>query len=93
MAAADSHYLLLYDYVEDVVERRGAYRADHLARIRAEQEAGTVTLAGAIGDPPNGAAIVFRGVGRGHVEVFVNEDPYVRGGLVRVWRIEPWTLV
>ena len=93
MSGADSHHLLLYDYVEDVAKRRGPYREEHLARIRGEKEAGRVVMAGAIGDPPNGAAIVFRGASRQHIEAFVDEDPYVRGGLVRAWRVEPWNLV
>ena len=93
MAAADSHHLLLYEYVEDIAERRGPYREGHLGRIRAEKEAGRVTLAGALGNPPTGGAIVFRGVERDHIEAFVNEDPYVQAGLVRTWRIESWNLV
>lgn len=76
-----------------MAERRGPYREDHLAGIRAEKEAGRVSLAGAIGNPPNGGAIVFRGVDRGHIEEFVQGDPYVQAGLVRSWRIEPWNLV
>jgi uncharacterized protein YciI len=91
--AGDAHLLLLYEYVEDVAERRGPYRDAHLTRIRAEKGAGTVTLAGALGDPPTGAAIVFKGVHRDHVERFVAEDPYVQAGLVTAWRVEPWNLV
>ena len=92
-SGAETHYLLLYDYVEDMASRRGPYRADHLARIKAEQEAGRVTMAGALGNPPTGAAIVFRGVSAGHVEDFVRDDPYVRAGLVPRWRVERWNLV
>jgi uncharacterized protein YciI len=93
VADADSHHLLLYSYVENVAERRGPYRERHVSAIRAEKEAGRVILAGALGDPPNGGAIVFRGVERDHIEKFVNEDPYVQAGLVRSWLIEPWNLV
>lgn len=88
-----THYLLLYDYVEDVLERRGPYRSDHLARIKAEQDAGRVVMAGALGDPPSGAAIVFRGVEREFVEGFVREDPYVRAGLVPRWHVVRWNLI
>jgi uncharacterized protein YciI len=93
VSGADSHHLLLYEYVEDILDRRGPYREGHLARIRAEQEVGRVTLAGALGNPPTGGAIVFRGVERSDVEAFANEDPYVKAGLVRARRIEPWNLV
>jgi uncharacterized protein len=93
MADESTHQLLLYEYVEDIADRRGPYREAHLERIRAEQDAGRVTLAGAIGDPPSGGAIVFKGVDRGHVEAFVGDDPYVTAGLVTSWRLEPWKLV
>jgi uncharacterized protein YciI len=93
VSGADSHHLLLYEYVEDILERRGPHREGHLGRIRAEKEAGRVTLAGALGNPPTGAAIVFSGVDRDAIEAFVGGDPYVRAGLVRSWRIEPWNLV
>jgi uncharacterized protein YciI len=89
----EGHLLLLYEYVADMAERRGAHRAAHLERIRAEQEAGRVTMAGALGDPPSAGAIVFTGVPRSHVEQFVDADPYVKAGLVTSWRLEPWTLV
>lgn len=85
--------ILFYDYVEDVVERRGPYRDAHLMRIRAARERGELTLAGALGDPPHGAAIVFQGVAVDQIEAFAREDPYVQAGLVADWRIERWKLV
>lgn len=91
--ADDQTHLLLYTYVADIAERRGPYREGHLARIHAEREAGRVTLAGALGVPPTGGAIVFTGVDADHIEAFVAEDPYVQAGLVTAHRIEPWTLV
>ncbi|HLH65977.1 MAG TPA: YciI family protein [Solirubrobacteraceae bacterium] len=90
---AESALLLLYTYVDDMLERRGPHREEHLSRIAAERDAGHLVVAGAIGDPPTGAAIGFRGVDRAHVERFVAGDPYVRAGLVREWRVEPWALV
>jgi uncharacterized protein YciI len=91
--AADAHLLLLYDYVEDMADRRGPHREAHLEKIRAEQSAGRVTLAGALGDPPSRGAIVFKGVDPAHVEQFVATDPYYTAGLITDWRLEPWTLV
>ncbi|MGA9858417.1 MAG: YciI family protein [Solirubrobacteraceae bacterium] len=86
-------YLLLYTYVPDMAERRGPYREEHLARIKAEQDAGRVRLAGALGTPPTGGAIVFSGVTQDHIEQFTATDPYVQAGLVTDQRIERWTLV
>ncbi len=88
-----AHILLLYEYVDDMSERRGPYRGDHLERIRAEKEAGTVVMAGALGNPPTGGAFVFKGVGPEHVEQFVASDPYVEAELVKTWRALPWNLV
>lgn len=91
--AADDHHLLLYDYVPDMVERRGPYRETHLGRIRAGQDEGRIVMAGALGDPPHGAAIVFRGATRQEIEQFVQDDPYVEADLVTKWYIERWKLV
>jgi uncharacterized protein len=88
-----NHYILFYDYVEDMAERRGPYREEHLERIRAARDQGQVVMAGALGQPPRGAAIVFRDVEPERIETFVHEDPYVKAGLVTGWRIERWSLV
>jgi uncharacterized protein len=94
VSSAPVHHILFYDYVEDMLERRGPYREAHLARIRSEREAGRITLAGALGDPkPHGAAIVFAGVTRGEIEAFAADDPYVTAGLVKTQRIERWNVV
>jgi uncharacterized protein YciI len=86
------HQLLLYDYVADMLERRVPYREAHLERIRVEREAGRIVMSGPLGDPPHGAAIVFRGVEPDQVEAFANADPYVQAGLVTAWRVERWTV-
>jgi len=87
------HCILFYEYVKDILERREAHREAHLARIAREREAGRIVMAGALGDPPHGAAIVFAGVEPDAIEAFAREDPYVRAGLVTGWRVEPWKLV
>ena len=92
MVTDELHHLLLYEYVPDMADRRGPHRGPHLERLEAEREAGAITLAGAF-DPPSGAAIVFKGVDREHVEAFVAADPYVEAGLVTSWRVERWKLV
>ncbi len=88
-----AHLLLLYEYVDDIVALRAPYREAHLAALRDEQAAGHLLLAGAYGDPPSGAAFVFEGVDAEHVSSFARSDPYVRAGLVRAWRAEPYKVV
>ena len=91
--AGEDTYLLLYTYVDDIVDRRGPYREAHLERIRAEREAGHITQAGALGNPPTGGAIVWTGVTPEDIERFTAADPYVVNGLVTAQRIERWNLV
>jgi len=93
MAVPGGHHLLLYEYVEDMADRRGPYRDAHLERIASAREAGRVVMAGALGDPPKGGAIVFKGLGREEIQRFVSDDPYVQAGLVTAWRVQPWRLV
>ena len=88
-----SYNLLLYDYVDDILTLRQPHREAHLAAIRREHTSGHVLLAGAFGDPPTGAAFVFTDVDADHVRGFAESDPYVRAGLVRNWRIEPYHVV
>ena len=85
--------LLHYDYVEDVVERRGPYRGDHLALVARWHDDGRIVIAGAVGDPPHGALFVLRATDPAEAEAFMAEDPYVAAGLVRDWRVEPWSVV
>ena len=78
------HHVLFYDYVADVLERREPFRAAHLERIQSHP---AIVLAGALGDPPHGAAIVFRTDDPGEAERFAADDPYVVNGLVTAHRV------
>ena len=87
------HYLLLYDYVDDIVERRAPHREAHLAMARESHSRGELLLGGALADPVDGAVLLFRADSPKAVEEFVARDPYVAAGLVTRWRIRPWTVV
>lgn len=87
------YYILFYDVVDDYLERRASFRAEHLAMARAAAERGDLRLAGAYADPADGAALVFRGVDRAVAERFAADDPYVRNGLVTRWHVREWTVV
>jgi uncharacterized protein len=88
---AEKRHVLFYEYVGDILERREPFRADHLSAIRAGKDDGRILMAGPLGDPPRGAAIVF--AEQAAAETFAQADPYVTNGLVTSWRIEPWALV
>jgi hypothetical protein len=87
------HYLLFYETSPDYLERRGEFRSEHLALAWQAHDRGELVLAGAYADPADGALLVFEGESREVVERFVNADPYVKNGLVRSWRVRPWTTV
>ena len=87
------HYVLLYDVVDNFTARRTPHREAHLRLVRAANARGELVLAGALGDPPDRALLVFRGADRGTVEAFAQADPYVREGLVRRWEVQPWAVV
>jgi hypothetical protein len=91
MPDTDRRHILFYEYVGDILERRAPLRDAHLSAIRAGKGDGRILMAGPLGDPPHGAAIVF--ADRAQAEAFATADPYVTGGLVTCWRVEPWTLV
>jgi hypothetical protein len=91
--AEDTHLMLQYEYVEDMLDRREPHRQAHLERVKAEREAGRVVMAGALGDPPSGGALVFRNVDPEQVERFAAEDPYMTAGLITSWRVRRWNLV
>jgi uncharacterized protein YciI len=88
------YFVLLYEsVVDDYVVRRAPFRAEHLRLLTELQARGQVVMGGAVGQPPQGALIVFQCDSPDVVEAFVAVDPYVQNGLIRTWRIQPWNVV
>lgn len=90
------HYLLIYDTAPDYLERRGAFRAEHLALAWAAHERGDMVLGGALPAEEGvagGAVFFFKGDSTAAAEAFARADPYVRNGLVLRWRVRPWITV
>lgn len=86
-------YLLIYDLAPDYIERRAAFRAEHLALAWDAASKGQLVLAGALANPPDTAVFHFRGDSPAAAEAFAKADPYVRGGIVTRWRVREWTTV
>lgn len=87
------HYLLFYDYVENVVELRAPHREAHLALANDAHRRGELVLGGTLTDPVDGAVLLFRTDDRQAVERFAENDPYVKNGLVTAWRVRAWNVV
>ncbi|MGH9456972.1 MAG: YciI-like protein [Thermoanaerobaculia bacterium] len=87
------HYLLIYDVSPDYLQRRGTFRAEHLRLAWEAHDRGELILGGALGDPVDGAILLFSGDSPASAERFAAADPYVRNGLVRTWKVRPWTTV
>lgn len=85
--------ILAYEYVADVLERRGPYREAHLRLVDSWIADGRLLMAGPIGDPPSGAQFVFSVADPGEIEAFVEADPYVESGIVSARTVAPWTVV
>jgi uncharacterized protein len=87
------HYILFYDYADDAVTKRAPFRAAHLDYAKKSNERGELILAGALADPVDGAVLVFSGAHPEAAGKFAENDPYVKGGLVRKWKVRKWTTV
>jgi uncharacterized protein YciI len=87
------YFALTYETVDDFAARRTPYRPAHLGLVRDAHARGELVMAGALGDPPSGALLIFRAPDRALVERFATHDPYVIEGLVRRWDVRPWTVV
>ena len=87
------YYILLYEYVENILERRGPYRSEHLAGAQAAYDRGELVMAGALAEPVDRALLIFKVDDPQVIEAFVRSDPYVKAGLVTAWQIRPWNVV
>lgn len=77
----------------DIMERRGPYRADHIAQLKRLQQEGHLVLAGAFVGAPPGAVFIFQGETDEAAQQFAKSDPYVVAGLVSKWTVREWTTV
>lgn len=87
------HFLLIYDISADYLARRGEFRMAHLALAWQAAERGELLLGGAVGDPADGAILLFCCDNADIPAAFANADPYVQNGLVERWQVKPWNTV
>jgi uncharacterized protein YciI len=87
------HYLLMYELAPDYLTRRGEFRNEHLKLAWEAEQRGEIVIAGALADPADTAVLLFTGDSPEAAERFAKADPYVTQGLVKSWRVRPWTTV
>ena len=87
------HWLLLYDYAPDYLERRGEFRPKHFAHASEYVSRGELLAAGAFAEPADGAVLAFATDDEQVVAGFATNDPYVKNGLVTSWRVRRWVMV
>ncbi|HUF82424.1 MAG TPA: YciI family protein, partial [Burkholderiales bacterium] len=71
------YFALLYEVTDDYLERRAAFRTEHLGLGRAAAERGEPALAGAFSEPADAALLIFEGADASVAEAFAHADPYV----------------
>jgi uncharacterized protein YciI len=85
--------ILLYEVVDDYINKRAPFREEHLRIANEAAEKGQLLLGGAFNNPVDGAALVFKTDDRSIVEDFARNDPYVKNGLITNWKVHEWTVV
>jgi uncharacterized protein len=89
-AEPTKRFVLRYDYVADVLEKRGPYRAEHLDLAKRSCISGGPTASTADPSTPTGALFVFDT--NQAATTFKDNDPYVKAGIVTSSSIEEWTV-
>jgi uncharacterized protein YciI len=85
-------YLLFFTYVDNMLEKRGPYRKEHLAKAQKLVDENIMILGGAYDPQTDGAVYIFKS-DYDTIERFVKADPYYRAGLIPKYRITEWNLV
>jgi uncharacterized protein len=86
------YFVLSYEVVDDFANKRTPFRPAHLQEVRNAHARGELVMAGALGEPAE-ALLIFRGTDRSIAERFAANDPYVKSGIVKTWKVRPWTVV
>lgn len=88
------HFLLIYTYAPDYLEKRAAHRPAHIALANEATARGELQLGGAVpNDEPPFGLLLFTGETPQAAEDFARADPYVQNGVVTAWRVREWITV
>lgn len=93
--SSSNRWLLTYDYIPDVLEKRGPFREGHIGLAKEMVEEGTCISGGPTlleeDGIPNGALFIF--TSKDAAESFIKGDPYIEGGIVTSHSISEWSVV
>jgi uncharacterized protein YciI len=85
------YFAMSYHLVDDYLDRRAAFRAEHLDLASKAHARGELLLGGAFSDPPDQALLIFQAPDKNVAETFAKKDPYVLNGLVNAGKCTPGT--
>ena len=88
-----AYFALIYDLVDDYIDRRTPLRAEHLALAGQAHARGELVLAGAFVEPTDKALLIFDIADKSIAESFAKNDAYVLKGLVKHWEVRVWSVV
>jgi len=82
-------WIVTYYAIEDFLPLAREHREAHVAALQAFHARGLLRSAGPLQDPFNGDALsVF--VSREAALEFVEQDPFVKQGVVKAWDLREW---
>lgn len=87
------YYILFYKTIDNYIEKRAPFRAEHIRFAQDVQKSGALVMAGALEEPADQAVLVFKGDSPKVAENFAKNDPYVINGLISEWSVRPWNVV
>ena len=86
-------YVLQYEFVENVLEKRAPFREGHLAIFRKQVQDGNLVIGGVVDHPPKSSVAIFRHLTPEDIEQMVQQDPYGMNGIVTKYTIKPYIAV
>lgn len=79
------HYLLTYNYVPDMINKRAPHREAHIAYAKAFESKGLL-LGGALQNPVDSGVLLFDS-DENSVKVYAENDPYFKNNLITSYSI------
>ena len=81
-------YVTFYEWADDAMDKFEEHMPGHQANWAPLQERGDLLMIGPFTDLAEGAIAVF--TTREAADEFIGNDPFVRHGVVKKWRILEW---